>query len=257
MNLNTLHPYQRLQSLLADLIEKTPPGERLPSEPQLAKQLGVSRATLREAMRTFEGQGLLRRRQGIGTFVVGQTGVIETGLEQLESIETLAQRIHLNVMMGDLSVTQMTAENSEAYPLNVPVGTTLVQVSRVIKAGNRPVAFLIDTLPTDILIPDDLQKGFSGSVLDFLIRRGSPKLVNSRTEIQAVGATPEIGHRLEIQRDDVLLLFEAYLYMIGGRVIDHSLSYFLPGYFKFHVIRSVGITNRSEFLLNQEIIIEK
>ena len=74
-------PFQRLQVDLAALIERTPAGSRLISEPDLAKQLGVSRATLREAMRTFETQGLIRRRQGAGTFVVGKVPVIDAGLE--------------------------------------------------------------------------------------------------------------------------------------------------------------------------------
>ncbi len=50
----THFPFQRLQSELASLIAHTPGGQRLPSEPELARQMGVSRATLREAMRSFE-----------------------------------------------------------------------------------------------------------------------------------------------------------------------------------------------------------
>ena len=50
-------PFQRLQIDLAALIERTPAGSRLISEPDLAKQLGVSRATLREAMRTSKHKG--------------------------------------------------------------------------------------------------------------------------------------------------------------------------------------------------------
>ena len=46
-----------------------PAGTRLPSEPELAAELQVSRATLREALRAMELEGLLRRRQGSGTFV--------------------------------------------------------------------------------------------------------------------------------------------------------------------------------------------
>ena len=40
-------PFQRLQADLAELIANTPAGQRLTSEPELAKQMGVSRATLR------------------------------------------------------------------------------------------------------------------------------------------------------------------------------------------------------------------
>lgn len=90
-------PFQRLQSDLASLIAKTAPGERLLSEPDLAKKLGVSRATLREAMRTFEAQGLIRRRQGSGTFVVGQVPVLEAELRVLESLETMAERLNLDL----------------------------------------------------------------------------------------------------------------------------------------------------------------
>jgi len=237
---SVVHPFQRLQSELARLIACTPPGEKLLAEPELARQMGVSRATLREAMRAFEGQGVIRRRQGVGTFVVAQTPVIETGLEVLESIENLAHRIGLEVSMGDLQIHTTQAGVEEAEALAVPQGTDLVQVSRVIDAGDRPVAFLVDTLPEDILMPDDLRDGFTGSVLDMLLKRGTPELFHSVAEIRAVAATPEIARALGLQRGDVLLMFVARLYTMEERVVDYSLSYFLPGYFRFQVVRRVG-----------------
>lgn len=234
------HPFQRLQIELAELIANMLPGERLPSEPDLARQMNVSRATLREAMRTFEGQGLIRRRQGIGTFVVGYPHVINTGLEVLESIETLARRINLNVSMGDLNIKKIKAGEQEAVNLGLAVESPLIWVSRVIHAEGRPVAYLIDILPEDTLTDTDLREGFTGSVIDLLLRRGSLGLLKSHTEIQAVAASSEIAKALQIQRGDVLLKFIARLFSVEGHVVDYSHSYFLPGVFSFHVVRSVG-----------------
>jgi GntR family transcriptional regulator len=234
------YPFRRLQADLAKLISSLPAESRLPSEPELARRMGVSRATLREAMRAFEGQGLIRRRQGVGTFVVAKVPVLDSGLEILESIETLAQRIKLPVNMGALQVEQLAADEEQAAALNVPVGTSLTRVERVIYTENRPIAYLVDTLPADILTIAEVESGFTGSVLDLVLRRGEPKLVQSRSDIRAIGATPEVAHALQIQRDDVLLHFTAYLYSSDGRIVDYSFSYFRPGYFRFHVIRKVG-----------------
>src|SRR3990172_1430411 len=140
-------PFQRLQNDLAVLIARSPAGQRLPSEPELAKQLGVSRATLREAMRTFETQGLIRRRQGSGTFVVGKVAVLDSGLEMLESLETMARRLGLEVSVSDLEVERIAADDEYPKALNVAVGTPLTRVRRVIRAESRPVAYLVDIFP--------------------------------------------------------------------------------------------------------------
>jgi GntR family transcriptional regulator len=234
------HPFQRLQTELSALISATPAGERLPAEPELARKLGVSRATLREAMRTYEGQGLIRRRQGVGTFVVGQAPVIETGLEVLESIENLARRIGLDVAMGDLNINEVRAGEEAGEALGVPPEALLVQVNRTILARGRPVAYLVDILPEDVLSPSELLAGFTGSVLDLLLTRGTPKLRHSVADIRAVAASGEIARALEIQRGDVLLMFTARLVSMEERCVDYSQSYFLPGYFHFHVVRRVG-----------------
>ena len=239
LNTGGQQTFQKLQVQLAKIIAETTPGERLVAEPELARQLGVSRATLREAMRTFEGQGLIRRRQGVGTFVVGHPQVIDSGLEVLQSIEALANKIELDVSMGDLRISKISASKEQAEALKVETGSNLVHVSRVILAEDRPVAYLIDVLPEDVLSPSELEEGFTGSVLDFLLKRGKPLLANSMTEIKSVAATASIARALEIQRGDVLLMFEARLSSAQGDIVDYSSSYFLPGYFRFHVVRRV------------------
>lgn len=63
------------------------PGEKLPNEVELAGALGVSRATLREAIRTLTAQGVLEVRRGKGTFVCAAVeGMGDFGFSSLERI---------------------------------------------------------------------------------------------------------------------------------------------------------------------------
>ncbi len=231
---------QRLHEQLGRVIAATKPGDRLLTEPQLARQLGVSRATLREAMRTYETQGLIRRRQGVGTFVLRPAHVLESGLEILESLETIAQRMGLHAVPGEIVINHRPAYQDESLVLGLAVAAQVVSVSRVILADDRPAAYLIDVLPSEFITLDELGDGFNGSVLDLLMRRGDPLLANSHCDIAAVAASPDVARALNIQRGDALLRFQSRLFTIDGKVIDYSIGYFLPGYFRFHVIRELS-----------------
>ena len=231
--------YQRTAEKLASLIDELEDGDRLPSEPSLAVQLGVSRATLREAMRTFENQGRVIRRQGVGTYVAKPIQIMESGLEVLESIETLAARIGLIVDMGNLSLSDHQPSPEERQHFQLEGNGHLIEISRVILTENRPVAFLVDILPWALLPfePDD--KRFKGSILDMFLKNGHPSLAHSRADITAVPASTDIAHHLRIQRGDVLMKMESWLYAKERKVIDHTYSYFLPGTFRFHIMRRI------------------
>lgn len=231
---------QRIHESLGDIISAAKPGERLPSEPDLARQLGVSRATLREAMRTYETQGVLHRRQGSGTYVVHPTHIFDSGLEVLESIETMAKRIGLAVMMGDFTIERRIPSDDEVALFGIKPGIGVSQLSRIIIADGRPIAYLSDTLPESILEGFDIKSEFSGSVLDLLLKDKNLAISSSRSEINAVTAPNDVARALGIQSGDVLVHIEANLYTNSGQVVDSSSSYFIPGYFRFHIVRRIG-----------------
>lgn len=235
--------YQRLQSDLKGMIDNLESGTKLPAEPDLAQKLGVSRATLREAMRIFESQGLLRRKQGLGTFVTKPTKVIETGLEVLESIETLAEKIGLDVSMANLNISNGKATKKEAEKLNLEVGSPIISITRVIQTDQSPAAYLVDVLPESIIDPNRIEDRFTGSVLDMLIQIGKPSLSVSKTEISAIHAQSNVAKALHVQRGDTLLLLSGVLFDIEGKPVDFSYTYLLPGYFRLHLIRKVGSDN--------------
>jgi GntR family transcriptional regulator len=228
-----------LHEQLSQLIASTKSGEQLPSEPKLAEVLGVSRASLREAMRTFETRGLVERKQGIGTFVIHSPQVFESGLENLISLERIAEQIGLPVSMGDLEIKKIILDHPSAQRLELGESQEILKVSRVILADDRPVAFLEDNLPIDVLSENEVKQHFTGSVLDLLIKRDDIPLASSKCDISAMGATPELAAALDIEVNDPLLVFSSLLFSTMGRIIDSSFSYFIPGYFHFHIVRRV------------------
>ena len=151
----------------------------------------------------------------------------------------MARRMNLEVSVSDLRIEQMEADKIVAEGLCVEERTPFVCVKRVMRAESRPVAYLVDSLPLDILNIDDLTNEFRGSVLDYLISSGI-NLQVSRAAISATNAVADVAKALEIQRDDVLLRFISQLYDGAGRVVDYSVSYFIPGYFHFYVNRRIG-----------------
>jgi GntR family transcriptional regulator len=215
----------------------------LPSEMELSQHFGVSRATIREALSQLEQRGVVNRRHGVGTFVVPQPPRIDAGLEQLESLETLARRIGLKTRMGSPMIEERAATPTEAECLQAPADTQVLSIARVIMAGKRPVAYLVDVVPTTVLKRQDLNQSFRGSVLDLFTQHDDLSLSHSRTDIMIESANKTIARELNLQPGEPLHKLEAQLYTRDGRVIDYSQSYFVPGYFHFHVIRRVGKPN--------------
>src|SRR5512146_181260 len=115
----------------------------LPSESELSQRYNVSRATIREALSQLEQRGVVLRKHGVGTFVAPPPPRIETGLEELESLETLARRSGLETHMGNPMIEERPASAAEAERLQVSTSTAVLSVARVIMTGERPVAYLV------------------------------------------------------------------------------------------------------------------
>ena len=229
---------------LHDLIESETyrPGEQLPSEADLAAQLGISRPTLREALRNLEQGGFIIRKHGVGTFVAPDyEHRLESGLERLESILELATRQGLTVSCTALQVEEETASAELAEKLAVPPGTPLTSIRRTIQVGGVPVAYMVDLVLSTVLSVSDVDDGFNGSVLD-LLRRLSPQkpglnLSQAVAEIIALDADTFLTEKLEVQLGQAVLLMEEIVFDLEGRPVEFSRNYFVPEFFQFRVVR--------------------
>ncbi len=229
---------QKLYCDLGEILARTAHGERLPSEPDLAVQLGVSRATLREAISMYENQGLIQRRHGVGTFVVHPEQVIESGLEVLNTIEEVASRNNLAMRTAQLTIFNRPAEEDESERLKLSPGTKIMQVTRIMEVKGRPVAYMIDVLPENLIDPQKLSEEYHGSVLDMLMSR-ERLLSTSYTEIRPVLATAKVARALGIKTGDTVLRFISTVFNFNSKVVYLSDDTFLLSDFRFHVLRRI------------------
>jgi GntR family transcriptional regulator len=247
MTVHKVRPtHVQVEDALYSLLDRLQPGDKLPPEPVLAKEMGVSRSTLREVMRSFEERGFVIRKHGVGTFVAPKIPLLETGLEVLESIDSLASRKGMETHVTRLKVEERDVTEKEMAGLQLSEPTTVLRVSRTISIEEKPVAYLVDVVPTTYLTASELGEGFRGSVLDLFLERGVPSLAYARTDITAEGANSKIASLLDVRKGTALIKMESQLFSAEGEVVDYSISYFVPGQFQFHVIRRIprrGIEN--------------
>jgi GntR family transcriptional regulator len=228
------------QQYLRDLIEEGTyqPGEQLPSEGDLALQLGISRGTLREALFNLAQQGLIVRKHGVGTFVTpGHRRRLESGLERLESVLELAAHQGLQLESEDLQVREEPADPELAGKLQVAPGSLLTSVRRVIVADGTPVAYMLDVALPSILAPGDVDETFNGSVLDLLRQKADRSVAQAVSDIVALNADAFLAAKLGIEPGQAVLLIEETLFDGEGVAVEYSRNYFVPDFFRFHLVR--------------------
>jgi|GEM_PF-2732769 len=214
------------------------------TESELCKAFNVSRSTIREALTGLEQKGLIYKKQGLGTFVKTPFVQLQTGLETLESIETIANRLNIPTRMGELSVLERTIERVEAEKLKMPLNTSVLDIRRLIFTGDQPIAFLIDILPKSFISMDDLSYGFSGSILDILIRQNNVDVDHSTCVLSVEDFVDEtIYPKLNKAANDFLIIINSVIFSSQNKPIEITKSFLDPFYFKFNVNRQVAPLN--------------
>ena len=230
---------QEVMRGLGRIISDTKSGQKLPSEPKLAEMLGVSRTIIREVLPIFENQGFLRREHGKGTFVTHLPPTIDSGLEVLHPIETLAQNNGLEIRCSKLKIMPRPARKSEISLLGLDDGAAIIQITRLMEVETHPVAYMMDFLPEGLVPIEELSEDFDGSVLRFFLSQKSKQLSTVFSEINPHKASEELSARLNVPNGEIILTFSSTSFNKSGEKIYHSLDHFVSKYFSFHLLRKV------------------
>jgi GntR family transcriptional regulator len=184
--------YQQLQRALRDAIEQhvLGPDDALPSERQLALDLGVSRITVRKAIDGLAGEGLLVSRQGSGNFVNAR---IDKNFSKLTSFSEDMRARGRTPRSEWLRRTEGTVSPEEAIKMALSPGTLVYRFHRLRYADNAPMALEYATVLASVL----------------------PLLLNE-----------EQAALLQAQPGDAGLLVERLGYLRDGRAVELSQSFY-------------------------------
>ncbi|MCA0438146.1 MAG: GntR family transcriptional regulator [Austwickia sp.] len=210
-------------------------GDRLPPEVTLSKRFGVSRPTVRAALRELEGLGLVQTQHGVGTFVVEQPAV-RAGLEQLESITDSIRATGKEPGMLYSSRLTRVVLPEEAARMGVDSQTEVVELRRTITADGEVVAYSYDLMPTAILPPGfDLER-LTGSIFDFLRNELGVYAVHGLAEVHAVHSD-HVGWGPEAAAHNLFVLLNQLHYDRSDRLLLYSRTYFIEGRYSFTIFR--------------------
>ena len=216
------------------------PNDRLPPERELAKLLGISRGTLREALRVAQQEGLIVQRHGSGTYVADPRMFTENGMSALESLDSLAKRRGWEATTLDVIIEERPMEPRVAEALDREAGCAATYVSWVKEINGQRVAYMIDIIPSEIMSTEDVRAQFQGSILDLVCARGEPAIDHARTYILATCADEEIAAKMEVPVGQSLLLTEEILYSTEQEPFEFSYNYFASDFFRFFINRSMS-----------------
>jgi len=214
----------------------------LPSEAALCQEFQVSRATVRTAISALSARGLLIRKPGKGTFIV-DTLRLNSGLEQLESVLSIARSQGMTPGIGSLSVKVINADENLARRLGCDQGDPITSIERTILVAGKTVSLHHDYVPNKFLQSNLITNQFDGSVLDLLKLHHSPPLKEAITEITAINASQEHSTYLGIKPNTALILLRETAYDEGGEIVSYSENFFVPDRFCLHVLRRKNISD--------------
>jgi GntR family transcriptional regulator len=215
-------------------------GVQLRGEVEFARELGVSRQTLREATRLLTLEGLLTIRHGVGTFVAESQGYLSSPLDTMHSMSALIRENGNEARVDGLKIRQVAATAEVATALDVPESSPVAEIFRLRLAGATPLVVAYDY----IALLDDAEwklpliKMFDGgSIYEFMTTKLQRHLISSEATVTAVAASKKHAELLHVKPGFPLLLMREIQFEAQRRRGLYSVIYHNSSLVQFTLAR--------------------
>lgn len=209
-------------------------GERLPSEPALAEQVGVSRVSVRAALAQLESEGLVSRRHGSGTYVNSVRPLVRSLHQNVGSDQLITSRGHV-AGISQMNWRETVAGEEVGERLGIGAETPVIELYRVRTSDGEPVTIEHDWFPTSLLPPEPVNLGpslyaFLSSVCGVEVTFGIATLEPARVGTEHAGV-------FGVSEDELCLVIRQVDYDAGENPVSYSVEHHLASAFDFQLVR--------------------
>jgi GntR family transcriptional regulator len=211
------------KSLQEDITNKIiVPGQKIPSEDELAARFGVSRMTVRQGISDLIDEGVLYRRHGVGTFVARPH--IERDHSHLVSFAESAKEEGIDINIQVLIADILPAKLKVARSLSISEGDLVVRVKSLRKVENVPIT-VHDAYVPYALFPKLLSEDLEAKHLWAVYESCGLRVKRAVQRVEAREADEEIAHLLEIDEGFPILYKERIVFLDDGTPIEFTYCY--------------------------------
>jgi GntR family transcriptional regulator len=221
------HLYLQAYTSLREMIEGTEfePGDRFPSERNLANLLGLCRMTVRRALEILLDEGLLERRSTRGTFVSSPRVVRSITPDSVLSLTYQIQKSGASAGGRLLSFEIVRSTRTIAQNLKLRIGKTVIRIRRLRFINATPICIETSYLPAELvpnLKPEDLQG--DAALYEILEKRYRILVAHSDDRISIAQVSAEEAKYLELKEGDAILLLRSVIVDSQERPVEYLIS---------------------------------
>lgn len=231
---------QRVGDELRELLraDRMQPGDKIPSETELAERFVVSRGTVREALKLLEQDGLIDVQHGLGRFVSASAGLlVDRPVTRFESVTEMLRSRGITAVIRILSAVRGEPSDEERAALHLQPGQEVVRIRRLRRHNQETLVFSINSFSAELLGEEQVDDvDFSGSLVDWLESRGH-RLVSSAAQIRAVPRPADLADFREAGDEQPWLLITERCVDANGAPVLFSEDFHRGDIFAFHVLR--------------------
>jgi len=238
--INTNTRLKQVKAYLLNFIEvnQLKPEDQLPSETDIAKTLGVSRNTLREAYVELENQGVIVRRHGIGTFVTRST-MIRDSLNDFLPFAQMIKESGFTPGFKTLSMKYEIASIDVHEKFSSVPATKIFCIKRIVLADKQPAIYIEDFINPSPELKNINWENFDGNMVQFLSNSLGITLHHIQSHIRAAALLPEISKCLELEPGTPVLNVRSTIFKQNNQPIAFSKIYFNSNIIELNIVRMI------------------